>query len=401
MSTIVRQPPEGGCRHPRLRPQRGRLRGAGRPARGERLGAGRRSRGRRRRRSSTPAASSRRPRRTRSTRCSPVADLKESGGPKAVVAVGCLAERYGTRAGRALPEADAVLGFDDYPDIGAKLRRIVAGEQHVPHTPTDRRHAAADLAGRPAGRRGRGPRPCVRRRRTTTFPAGSRRSCAAGSTAARSPRQAGLRLRPPLRVLRDPVLPRLLRLAAARSDVLAEVAVAGRPGRARGRAGQRELHVVRQGPRRPAPAGGAAAAARDGDRHRAGPGGVPAAGRDAARPARGDRDDARRGALLRPVLPAREPHACCAGCAASAAARSSSTCVDRIREPGPGGRDPQQRHRRLPRRDRGGLRRAARVPEQARLDAVGVFGYCDEDGTEAATLPARSTRTSSAPGSSR
>jgi ribosomal protein S12 methylthiotransferase RimO len=69
-----------------------------------------------------------------------VADLKQGGaGPKAVVAVGCLAERYGKELAESLPEADAVLGFDDYPDIGEKLRRIVAGEQHVPHTPTDRR----------------------------------------------------------------------------------------------------------------------------------------------------------------------------------------------------------------------------------------------------------------------
>ncbi len=69
-----------------------------------------------------------------------VADLKGSGGPTTVVAVGCLAERYGRELAEQLPEADAVLGFDDYPDIGEKLRRIVAGEQHVPHTPTDRRH---------------------------------------------------------------------------------------------------------------------------------------------------------------------------------------------------------------------------------------------------------------------
>jgi ribosomal protein S12 methylthiotransferase len=40
---------------------------------------------------------------------------------------------------RALPEADAVLGFDDYPDIAARLRSILAGEAHVPHVPQDRR----------------------------------------------------------------------------------------------------------------------------------------------------------------------------------------------------------------------------------------------------------------------
>ena len=67
------------------------------------------------------------------------ADLKASGRPQAVVAVGCLAERYGDQLAESLPEADAVLGFDDYADIGARLRRIVAGEAHVPHAPRDRR----------------------------------------------------------------------------------------------------------------------------------------------------------------------------------------------------------------------------------------------------------------------
>jgi len=67
------------------------------------------------------------------------ADLKATGRPRAVVAVGCLAERYGDQLAESLPEADAVLGFDDYADIGARLRRIVAGEPHVPHAPRDRR----------------------------------------------------------------------------------------------------------------------------------------------------------------------------------------------------------------------------------------------------------------------
>jgi len=66
-------------------------------------------------------------------------DLKASGGPQSVVAVGCLAERYGKDLADSLPEADAVLGFDDYPDIAERLRSIVAGEQQHPHTPQDRR----------------------------------------------------------------------------------------------------------------------------------------------------------------------------------------------------------------------------------------------------------------------
>ena len=67
------------------------------------------------------------------------ADLKESGRPQAVVAVGCLAERYGEELATSLPEADAVLGFDDYQDISGRLRSILAGERPHPHTPRDRR----------------------------------------------------------------------------------------------------------------------------------------------------------------------------------------------------------------------------------------------------------------------
>ena len=67
------------------------------------------------------------------------ADLKTEGRAQAVVAVGCLAERYGKDLAESLPEADAVLGFDDYPDIAARLRSIVAGETHHAHTPQDRR----------------------------------------------------------------------------------------------------------------------------------------------------------------------------------------------------------------------------------------------------------------------
>lgn len=70
------------------------------------------------------------------------ADLKDADGGakvKTVVAVGCLAERYGAELADSLPEADAVLGFDDYPDIAARLRSIVAGERPHAHTPQDRR----------------------------------------------------------------------------------------------------------------------------------------------------------------------------------------------------------------------------------------------------------------------
>ena len=60
-------------------------------------------------------------------------------GPKAVVAVGCLAERYGQELAAELPEADAVLGFDSYSDIASRLQRILDGERLPSHVPQDRR----------------------------------------------------------------------------------------------------------------------------------------------------------------------------------------------------------------------------------------------------------------------
>ncbi len=79
--------------------------------------------------------------------------LKGHGTTRAVVAVGCMAERYGQELAKALPEADGILGFDDYQDISARLQSIVSGNAHTPHIPRDRRSllpiAPAD---RPAAR---------------------------------------------------------------------------------------------------------------------------------------------------------------------------------------------------------------------------------------------------------
>jgi len=66
-------------------------------------------------------------------------DLKGHGRTQAVVAVGCMAERYGKELAEALPEADGVLGFDDYADISDRLQTILNGGIHASHTPRDRR----------------------------------------------------------------------------------------------------------------------------------------------------------------------------------------------------------------------------------------------------------------------
>ncbi|NCZ61950.1 MAG: 30S ribosomal protein S12 methylthiotransferase RimO [Actinobacteria bacterium] len=65
--------------------------------------------------------------------------LKGHGKTRAVVAVGCMAERYGNELAEALPDTDAILSFDDYQDISARLQSIVAGNSHIPHIPRDRR----------------------------------------------------------------------------------------------------------------------------------------------------------------------------------------------------------------------------------------------------------------------
>ncbi|MDQ3787549.1 MAG: 30S ribosomal protein S12 methylthiotransferase RimO [Actinomycetota bacterium] len=64
-------------------------------------------------------------------------DAAESGAK--VVAVGCMAERYGTELAESLPEAAAVLGFDHYPNLGERLDDVVAGRPIASHTPVDRR----------------------------------------------------------------------------------------------------------------------------------------------------------------------------------------------------------------------------------------------------------------------
>jgi ribosomal protein S12 methylthiotransferase len=83
-----------------------------------------------------------------------------SSGAK-VVAAGCLAERYGSDLADALPEAQ-IVSFDDYRDISARLDQVVSGERWAAHQPRDRRRllplAPADRPGAAPGRSpGAGP----------------------------------------------------------------------------------------------------------------------------------------------------------------------------------------------------------------------------------------------------
>jgi ribosomal protein S12 methylthiotransferase len=74
--------------------------------------------------------------------------LDAAAGGARVVAVGCLAERYGNQLAEALPEAQ-ILSFDDYTDIADRLDAVLAGRRLPVHQPRDRRRL---LPLAPAGR---------------------------------------------------------------------------------------------------------------------------------------------------------------------------------------------------------------------------------------------------------
>ena len=201
-----------------------------------------------------------------------------------------------------------MLGFDSYADIAARLDDVAAGRADrrrtrprdrrtlLPVSPAQRPAAAAEVAvpGHAWLPTGAVAHPARRRARSPT--SSSPRAATGAARSARSrPSAASFVSRPP-------------------ADVLAEARVAGRDRRARARPGQRELDVLRQGPRRPARARGAAAASWPRSTASSASG-CPTCSRPSCGPACSRRiaDDARRRAVLRPVLPARERDRCCAG----------------------------------------------------------------------------------------
>ena len=166
-------PPRAPCRaaDARLRPQRGRLRGAGRPPGRRRLAGHHRRLGRRRG-----------ARQHLRIRGEGEAGLDRDAARRGRHRRQGGRDRLHGRAVRpeladSLPEAAAVLGFDHYPDIAARLDAIAGRRDgrvaHAARPP----HAAAADAGRPAARaRCRCPAtPDDRRRRH------ARRTCAACS----------------------------------------------------------------------------------------------------------------------------------------------------------------------------------------------------------------------------
>ncbi|MFA9444682.1 30S ribosomal protein S12 methylthiotransferase RimO [Egicoccus sp. AB-alg6-2] len=55
--------------------------------------------------------------------------LKEDGRARAVLVVGCMAQRYPNELAEAIPEADAIVGFDGYADLPAVVGDVLAGRQ--------------------------------------------------------------------------------------------------------------------------------------------------------------------------------------------------------------------------------------------------------------------------------
>ncbi len=74
-----------------------------------------------------------------------VAKLKDEGDLKGVIAVGCLAQRYGEELRQQVPELDAVFGLSDYSGVPAVVRKIVNG--------SERRWVAPVDGGKPKGPR--------------------------------------------------------------------------------------------------------------------------------------------------------------------------------------------------------------------------------------------------------
>lgn len=74
-----------------------------------------------------------------------VSRLKKEGNLKGVIAVGCLAQRYGEQLAEQIPELDGIFGLSDYSGVPTVVRKIVNG--------SDKRWSATIDGGKPKGPR--------------------------------------------------------------------------------------------------------------------------------------------------------------------------------------------------------------------------------------------------------
>ena len=332
--------------------------------------------------------------------------LRPQGAPgrtKAVVAVGCLAERYGQQLADELPEADAVLGFDSYADMSAHLARSSTATRPPPTCPSDRRQllplSPAQRQGGSAGVAlpGHGIPAPIRRHRSRCPPSrwtspstdrSPRRAARDPRAARRAPvgaAQDRQRLRPALRVLRDPDVPRVLRLPPA--------APTSSPRRAGwGSGASRSCSSSARTPRPTARTSATSACSRSC---------CPSSRRSTGSSACGCRY--LQPAEIRPGLldamasvPGVVPYFDLSFQHASATAAAPDAPVRRARGLPRAARARSARARRWPgsaatsssasrARPRPTSTSSRTSSSAARLDVVGVFGYSDEDGTEAET----------------
>ncbi len=209
----------GGHRDARLRPQRGRLRPARRPVP---------PRGRRRSSTTRPTADV-----VLVNTCTFIApakqesidtvleacDLKgDDGAARAVLVVGCMAERYPDELAEAIPEADAIVGFDGYgrlPQLvddvlaGRPYERVTAKRRRPSRRPRDAvcrccrspRSTGAPVAAEPIAVAGARPEPGARARRLRA----AARGRAADRRPARPRRTTSTASPPPARASRSAV----------------------------------------------------------------------------------------------------------------------------------------------------------------------------------------------------
>ena len=125
--------------------------------------------------SSTPAASSRAPRRSRSRPSSSSPRMKEEGRCKKLVVAGCLTQRYHEEMAREMPEVDHFVGTGAYADIAAIVSdaQAEAGHRPRPRLRPLRLDAAGELARHATPPTSRSPRAA-----TTPAPSASSRRCA-------------------------------------------------------------------------------------------------------------------------------------------------------------------------------------------------------------------------------
>ena len=277
-----------------------------------------------------------------------------------------------------------MLGFDDYPDIAARLRSIVAGEAHQPHTPQDRRRLL------PISPVDRGARSSYRAHGASTSsasarPAPARAPYAAGSTAARWPplklasgcdRRCSFCAIPSFRgsfVSRRPQRRAGRGALAGRRRACASCSWSARTPRRTARTSATCACSRRCCPSWPRSTASSGSGCPTSSRPRPGPGW---SRRSRRRPAW------RRTSTCRSSTPARR---CCAGCAASATPRASSACSTGSARwrPRPGVRSNVIVG--FPGETEDDLETLCDFLVAARMDVTGVFGYSDEDGTEAAT----------------